>query len=104
MSGITTAPTPGVDPRAVFRKVYFRIIPLILLLYLIAYLDRANLSFAKNQMQQDLQLSDRVFGWGAGIFFFGYLMLEVPGALLVERWSARKWFARILVTWGFCSM
>jgi MFS family permease len=49
-------------------------------------------------------LSDDVFGWGFGIFFFGYLLLEIPGALLVEHWSARKWFARILLTWGVCSM
>ena len=55
-------------------------------------------------MKDDLQFSDTVFGWGIGLFFVGYLFLEIPGALLVERWSARKWFARILVTWGVCSM
>src|SRR2546429_2430493 len=91
-------------PRRVRRKVFGRIIPLILLLYLVAYLDRSNLSFAKLQMQSALQFSDPVFGWGAGLFSVGYLLLEIPGAILVERWSARKWFARILVTWGLCSM
>jgi MFS transporter, ACS family, tartrate transporter len=95
-----------VDPAAVRRKVAWRIIPLVFLLYLIAYLDRANVGFAKLRMKESLDwLSDPVYGWGAGFFFFsGYLLLEIPGALLVEHWSARKWFARILVTWGICSM
>ncbi len=102
---MTAEPSPsGVDPRAVRRKVAWRILPLVFVLYVIAYLDRANVGFAKLRMQNDLHFSDEVFGWGFGIFFVGYLILEVPGALLVERWSARKWFARILVTWGLCSM
>lgn len=96
----------GVDPRVVRRKVAWRIVPLIFVLYLVAYLDRANVGFAKLRMKESLEwLSDPVFGWGAGFFFFsGYLLLEIPGALLVEYWSARKWFARILVSWGVCSM
>jgi ACS family tartrate transporter-like MFS transporter len=77
--------------------------PLVILLYFVAYLDRANVGFAKLRMARDLQFSDEVFGFGIGIFFLGYLILEIPGALLVERWSARKWFARILVTWGLIS-
>lgn len=77
--------------------------PLVILLYLVAYLDRANVGFAKLRMAHDLQFSDEVFGLGIGIFFIGYLTLEIPGALLVERWSARKWFARILITWGLIS-
>ncbi len=85
------------------RKVAWRILPLIILLYLVAYLDRANVGFAKLRMARDLHFSDEVFGLGIGIFFIGYLALEIPGALLVERWSARKWFARILITWGFLS-
>jgi ACS family tartrate transporter-like MFS transporter len=97
-----------VEPRAVTRKVALRILPLVFILYLVAYLDRANVGFAKEQLQQRLGLPDedfaRVFGWGSGIFFIGYLLLEVPGTLLVEHWSARKWFARILVSWGVCSM
>src|SRR5437868_4801465 len=91
-------------PRRVRRKVFWRIIPLILLLYLVAYLDRSTLSFANLQMHSALQFTDPVFGWGAGLCSVGYLLLEIPGAILVERWSARKWFARILVTWGLCSM
>jgi MFS transporter, ACS family, tartrate transporter len=90
--------------KTVRRKVAWRILPLIFVLYVIAYLDRANVGFAKLRMADALGWSDAVFGFGGGIFFVGYLILEVPGALLVEHWSARKWFARILVTWGICSM
>src|SRR6204780_106576 len=85
------------------RKVAWRIMPLVILLYLVSYLDRANVGFAKLRMARDLHFSEEVFGLGIGIFFIGYLILEIPGALLVERWSARKWFARILITWGFIS-
>ncbi len=93
-----------VDPRVVRRKVWWRTVPLIFVLYIVAYLDRANLGFAKSKMCEALDFSGAVYGWGAGLFFVGYLILEIPGALLVERWSARKWFARILITWGLCSM
>ncbi len=98
--------TPGVSVQAVRRKVAWRILPLIFVLYVIAYLDRANLAFAKLRMTESLDwLTEDVYGWGAGFFFFtGYLILEIPGALLVEHWSARKWFCRILITWGICSM
>jgi ACS family tartrate transporter-like MFS transporter len=89
--------------RAVRRKVAWHILPLIFVIYVIAYLDRANVGFAKVRMQQALGWSDQVFGVGFGIFFVGYVVLEIPGALLVEHWSARKWFARILITWGICS-
>src|SRR5438874_6402053 len=91
-------------PEAIRRKVARRLLPFVFLLYIVAYLDRANAGFAKLAMVDDLKFSDAVFGLGFGIFFIGYLILEIPGALLVEHWSARKWFARILVTWGFCSM
>lgn len=100
----TAAAAPGpVDPEALRRKVAWRILPFIFLLYIVSYLDRANAQFAKLAMADDLKFSDAVFGLGFGIFFIGYLFLEIPGALLVERWSARKWFARILITWGFAS-
>ncbi|HYH64103.1 MAG TPA: MFS transporter [Urbifossiella sp.] len=100
-------PASPPDPdlaRRTTRKVALRALPLLFVLYVVAYLDRANVGFAKLRMSADLGFSDTVFGWGVGLFFVGYLVLEIPGALLVERWSARKWFARILVTWGFCSM
>ncbi len=92
-----------VDPALLRRKVAWRILPLVISIYFAAYLDRANVGFAKLRMARDLGFSEEVFGLGIGIFFIGYLTLEIPGALLVERWSARKWFARILITWGILS-
>lgn len=88
---------------ALRRKVAWRVLPLVFVLYIVAYLDRANVGFAKLRMASDLGFSEETFGLGIGIFFIGYLLLEIPGALLVERWSARKWFARILISWGFIS-
>ena len=93
----------AIDPDALRRKIAWRVLPFIFLLYIVAYLDRANAGFAKLRMADDLKFSEEVFGLGFGIFFIGYLILEIPGALLVERWSARKWFARILISWGFVS-
>lgn len=94
--------TYGVAPDLI-RKLRWRILPLVILLYFVAYLDRANVGFAKLRMAKDLGFSDEVFGLGIGIFFIGYLTLEIPGALMVERYSARRWFARILITWGLIS-
>ena len=71
--------------------------------YVIAYVDRVNVGFAKLKMQPDLEplgFSESAFGFGMGIFFVGYLLLEIPGTLLVERWSARKWISRIMISWG----
>ncbi len=96
-------PLEQIEINALRRKVAWRILPITILLYLVAYLDRANVGFAKLRMASDLHFSEQVFGLGIGIFFIGYLLLEIPGAILVERWSARKWFARILITWGFLS-
>src|SRR6185436_3236865 len=92
-----------IEPDALRRKIAWRILPFVFLLYIVAYLDRANVGFAKLRMDHDLKFSEEVFGLGIGIFFIGYLFLEIPGALLVERWSARKWFVRILISWGFVS-
>jgi ACS family tartrate transporter-like MFS transporter len=82
------------------RHVTRRLIPYLMFIYLLAYLDRANVGVAKLQMQKDLNFNDAVIGFGAGIFFIGYLLLDIPGSLIVERWSARKWIARIMVSWG----
>ena len=83
------------------RKAYWRLLPLCFLCYVIAYVDRANVSIAKLTMTKDLAGFDNaVIGWGAGMFFWGYFMLEIPGTLLVEKWSARKWISRIMVSWG----
>ena len=82
------------------RRVTGRLIPYLMFIYLLAYLDRANVGVAKIGMQGELGFSDTVIGFGAGIFFLGYLLLDLPGSLIVERWSARKWIARIMVSWG----
>jgi ACS family tartrate transporter-like MFS transporter len=83
------------------RKAYWRLLPLCFICYVIAYVDRANVAIAKLTMTKDLPNFDNaVIGFGAGMFFIGYFMLEIPGTLLVEKWSARKWISRIMVTWG----
>ena len=74
--------------------------PFLFLLYLTSYLDRVNVSYASLEMTRDLGFNNKVLGFGSGIFFLGYLVLEIPGAILVERWSARKWIARIMISWG----
>jgi len=81
-----------------------RLLPYLFVLYIIAFLDRVNVGFAGLEMSRDLGFSDRVFSVGAGIFFVGYFLLEIPGAIIVERWSARKWIARILITWGIVTI
>jgi MFS transporter, ACS family, tartrate transporter len=85
------------------RKIRRRLGPFLLLLYTIAFLDRVNLSYASLEMTRELHFSNSVYGLGAGIFFLGYWFLEVPGAVLVERWSARKWISRIMITWGLAA-
>lgn len=82
------------------RRVSRRLIPYLMFIYLLAYLDRANLGVAKLQMESALRFNDAIIGFGAGIFFLGYLLLDLPGSLIVERWSARKWIARIMLSWG----
>ena len=82
------------------KKAYVRLIPLVFVSYMIAYIDRSNVALAKLTMAKDLGFDDRIYSIGAGIFFVGYFLLEIPGALIVERWSARKWISRIMVTWG----
>src|ERR1700726_2156248 len=86
------------------RRIAWRLLPFLFILYFVAYLDRVNVGFAGLEMSPNLGFTDRVFGLGAGIFFAGYFLFEIPGALLVERWSARKWIARILITWGLVTI
>jgi ACS family tartrate transporter-like MFS transporter len=81
-------------------KAYRRIIPLVFIAYAIAYIDRTNVSLAKLQMKTTFGWGEDIFGKAAGLFFVGYFLLEIPGALIVERWSARKWVSRIMVSWG----
>src|SRR5215472_19115938 len=82
------------------KRVTRRLIPFLMFVYWLAYIDRANLGVAKLQMQTDLGFTDAIIGLGAGIFFLGYLLLDIPGSLIVERWSARKWIAGIMISWG----
>ena len=88
---------------AVYRKVALRLIPLLFLCYIAAYLDRVNVGFAKLQMQTALQFSDSVYGFGAGIFFIGYFIFEIPSNVMLHRVGAGRWIARIMVSWAILS-
>ena len=90
-------------PDSIYSKISRRILPLLLIGYIVAYLDRVNVGFAKLQMLEDLQFSQTVYGLGAGIFFIGYFFFEVPSNLLLHRVGARVWLARIMITWGIVS-
>jgi ACS family tartrate transporter-like MFS transporter len=90
--------------RSTMARVTWRLLPFLLLLYIISWLDRVNVGFAKLQMNADLGLSDTAFGLGAGLFFFvGYALFEVPSNLMLVRFGARIWIARIMITWGLLS-
>ncbi|AXE99118.1 MFS transporter [Paraburkholderia hospita] len=95
---------PSTFEEATYRKVAWRLTPLLMLSYVVAYLDRVNVGFAKLGMSADLGLSDAVYGFGAGIFFIGYFIFEVPSNIILHRVGARVWIARIMVTWGIVSM
>ncbi|CNC89876.1 MFS transporter [Yersinia intermedia] len=86
-----------------YRKAAWHILPLLMLCYVVAYLDRVNVGFAKLQMADDLQFSEAVYGFGAGIFFIAYFFLEIPSNLMLHRVGARLWIARIMITWGIIS-
>jgi D-galactonate transporter len=94
-----TATDPAVAERA-RKRIAWRLLPFLFLLYIIAFLDRMNVGAAALQMPGDLGFNDKVVGLGAGMFFIGYVVLEIPGALIAERWSARRWIARIMISWG----
>ncbi|MBZ9782504.1 MFS transporter [Pseudomonas sp. REP124] len=98
--------SPEIDDKALhsaYCKTAWRIIPLLIVCYLVAYLDRVNVGFAKLQMLDDLKFSDAVYGLGAGVFFVGYLMFEIPSNIALHRFGARRWIARIMMTWGLLS-
>lgn len=82
------------------RRITRRLLPFLFVLYIVAYIDRVNLSYAGLEMTKELGFSNEVYGFGSGIFFIGYVLLEIPGTLLVELWSARKWISRIMISWG----
>ncbi|MFP5407055.1 MAG: MFS transporter, partial [Gammaproteobacteria bacterium] len=86
--------------KAVVRKVTWRIIPFVFLLYIVSYLDRANIGYAALQMNAELALTSEAFGFISGIFFIGYFLFEVPSNVMLNKYGARVWIARILVSWG----
>jgi ACS family tartrate transporter-like MFS transporter len=98
---MATSPATATALDRARAKAYLRLLPLLFLSYAIAYVDRVNVGLAKLRMTADLPgFDNEVVGLGMGIFFIGYLVLEIPGTLLVEKWSARKWISRIMVSWG----
>src|SRR6476659_7665041 len=95
---------PSSDPsRAAVARVSRRLIPFLLLLYILNFLDRVNVGFAALEMNRDLGFGPEVYGFGAGVFFFGYCLFEVPSNLVLYRTGARLWIARIMVTWGLAA-
>jgi MFS family permease len=97
---VTAVAAPG--PRT-WRRIASRLLPFLFLCYLVAFLDRVNVGFARLQMSADLGLGDAAFGFGAGVFFIGYFLFEVPSNLLLQRFGARAWIARIMISWGLLS-
>src|SRR5260370_36976947 len=95
--------TQELEPRTV-RTVFVRLMPLLMGCYLLAYLDRINIGFAAVTMNHDLRLDAYHYGLGAGLFFWGYFFFEVPSNLMLQRFGARRWIARMMVTWGLVSM
>jgi MFS family permease len=104
MAELALDPSFASDVEAVYAKIARRIIPFLALLFVMAWLDRYNLGFAKLQMVKDLGFSEAVYGFGAGIVYLGYMLFEIPSNLLLERIGARKTFARITILWGITSI
>jgi ACS family tartrate transporter-like MFS transporter len=102
-AGPTVAQLSDVGQRA-RRRVAYRLLPFVFLLYIVNYIDRVNVSFANLRMSADLGFSDRVYGLGVGMFYITYVLFEIPGAVIVERWSARKWITRIMISWGIVTI
>ncbi len=103
--GLGMLSDPNAEPleRECMRRVTNRLIPLLMICYFVGYLDRVNVSFAGVTMNKALGFSSAVFGFGAGVFFLGYFLFEIPSNLILERVGARRWIARILITWGVIS-
>jgi MFS family permease len=101
LTGAGDQPFPRAD--AVLRQVRRRLVPFAFLCYVAAYIDRVNIGFAATELQRDLGLSSGQYGFGAGLFFLGYCLFEIPSNLLLERVGARRWIARIMISWGLVS-
>src|ERR1700716_4414820 len=100
---LATAELSDVGLRA-RRRIAYHLLPFVFLIYIVNYIDRVNVSFANLRMSADLGFSDRVYGLGVGMFYISYVLFEIPGAIIVERWSARKWIARIMISWGMVTV
>lgn len=100
----TLPPLTDAEGEKLLRRIMLRILPFIFACYVISYLDRTNVGFAAISMNKDLGLTATMFGWAAGLFFFGYFIFEIPSNLLMQRFGARVWIARIMITWGLISM
>ena len=100
---MATAEATQAIERQTIAKVSWRLLPLVAVAYCIAYIDRSNISVAALTMNKDLGFSAYLYGWGAGIFFFGYFLFEIPSNLILEKIGARIWIARIMITWGIIS-
>jgi MFS transporter, ACS family, tartrate transporter len=98
---ISDLPAVGIRAR---RRVAFRLLPFVFPIYIVDYIDRVNVSFANLRMSADLGFSDRVYGLGVGILYISYVLFEVPGAIIVELWSARRWITRIMISWGLVTI
>jgi len=99
---MTIAPVSELESSAI-RKLFLRLLPFLFLLYIVAYLDRINVSFAALQMRGQLHLTDRMYGRAAGMFFAGYFFFQLPSNLVLERFGVRKWIAGLMVVWGVVS-
>ncbi len=102
--GTMTADTTPSRADSILARSAWRLVPLILAMYIAAFLNRVNVSFAALTMNHDLGFSPEVYGWGTGVFFLGYLVFEVPSNLIMERVGARLWLSRIMITWALVSM
>jgi MFS transporter, ACS family, tartrate transporter len=92
-----------IEPQQVVRLVGWRLVPFLTLVYFVNFIDRVNVGFTALAMNKAIGLSPLAFGWGAGIFFLGYFLFEVPSNLALHRFGARRWIARIMVSWGIVS-
>lgn len=107
LPSMSSTPLSAASPDSVehitMRKVAWRLVPMLCLMYVVAFIDRINIGFASLTMSKDLGLTATMFGWGAGIFFIGYFFFEVPSNLILHKVGARRWIARVLFTWGIIS-
>jgi MFS transporter, ACS family, tartrate transporter len=100
MSEAGVVETQGIDARALYRRITWRLIPYLFVLYIVAYIDRVNVGFAAMDMKRALHYSDTVYGTGAGMFFLGYALLDLPSTLMIRIVGTRRWMARIMISWG----